>query len=173
MFGLREDFSDGMNKLILFTDGAARGNPGPAAIGVVLTDEQRNEIEAFGEVIGLATNNEAEYRALLRGLERARQYSDTIEVRTDSELLARQLNGAYKVRAANLQPLHAQAQRALRQFTRATIAIIPRALNRRADALANAALDAGGTPADEGRRTQGGGRRPAFLRAILFHRQLC
>ncbi|MBM3127819.1 MAG: ribonuclease HI family protein [Chloroflexi bacterium] len=128
-------------KIILCTDGAARGNPGPAAIGIVLADEQRREIEAFGEAIGRATNNEAEYRALLRGLERARQHSDTIEIRTDSELLARQLRGAYKVRAENLKPLHAQAERALKQFTRATIAIIPRELNRRADALANAALD--------------------------------
>jgi len=128
-------------KLILFTDGAARGNPGPAAIGIVIADASGNEIEALGETIGHATNNEAEYRALLRGLERAALHGDTIEVRTDSELLARQLNGAYRVRAANLKPLHAQAQRALKQFTRATIAIIPRELNRRADALANEALD--------------------------------
>ena len=128
-------------KIILFTDGAARGNPGPAAIGVVITDNDGKEIEAFGETIGHATNNEAEYRALLRGLERAVRHSNIIEIRTDSELLARQLSGAYRVRAANLQPLHAQAQRALKQFTRATIAIIPRELNRRADALANAALD--------------------------------
>ncbi|MEW5718169.1 MAG: ribonuclease HI family protein [Chloroflexota bacterium] len=130
-----------VRKIILFTDGAARGNPGPAAIGIVITDEQRNEIEAFGETIGNATNNEAEYRALLRGLERAAQHANTIEIRTDSELLARQINGAYRVRAANLKPLHAQAQHALAQFKRATIAIIPRELNRRADALANAALD--------------------------------
>jgi len=128
-------------KIILFTDGAARGNPGPAAIGIALTDERGNELEAFGETIGHATNNEAEYRALLRGLECAARHSNIIEIRTDSELLARQLSGAYRVRAANLQPLHAQAQRALKQFTRATIAIIPRELNRRADALANAALD--------------------------------
>lgn len=141
MFGVRENFGGMTHKIILFTDGASRGNPGLAAIGVVIADEQRNEIEAFGEAIGNATNNEAEYRALLRGLERARQHSDTIEIRTDSELLARQLNGAYRVRAANLQPLHAQAQRALAQFKRATIAIIPRELNGRADQLANAALD--------------------------------
>ncbi len=128
-------------KIILFTDGAARGNPGPAAIGIVITDASGNEIEALGETIGHATNNEAEYRALLRGLERAAQHADTIEIRTDSELLARQLNGAYRVRAANLKPLHAQAQRTLAQFKRAPIAIIPRKLNRRADALANAALD--------------------------------
>ncbi|MCI0474697.1 MAG: ribonuclease HI family protein [Anaerolineales bacterium] len=128
-------------KIILFTDGASRGNPGPAALGIVITDERGNAIESFGEAIGNATNNEAEYRALLRGLERAAQHGDTIEIRTDSELLARQLNGAYKVRAENLKPLHAQAQRALKHFKRAMIAIIPRELNRRADALANAALD--------------------------------
>jgi ribonuclease HI len=137
-----------VGKIILFTDGAARGNPGPAAIGIVIADEQRNEIEAFGETIGAATNNEAEYRALLRGLERAAQHASEIEIRTDSELLARQLNGAYRVRAANLRPLHAQAQRALAQFKRATIAIIPRELNRRADALANQALDGGRTTND-------------------------
>jgi len=128
-------------KTILYTDGAARGNPGPAAIGIVLIDERGNEIEAFGETISETTNNVAEYRALLRGLERAAQHADVIEIRTDSELLARQLHGAYRVRAANLKPLHAQAQRALEQFKRVTIAIIPRELNRRADALANEALD--------------------------------
>jgi len=128
-------------KIALYADGAARGNPGPAAIGIALTDERGNEIEALGEAIGHATNNEAEYRALLRGLERAARHADAIEIRTDSELLARQLNGAYRVRAANLKPLYAQAQRALKQFKRVTIAIIPRELNRRADALANAALD--------------------------------
>ena len=128
-------------KTILYTDGAARGNPGPAAIGIVLTDERGNEIEAFGETIGETTNNVAEYRALLRGLERAARHADAIEIRTDSELLARQLNGAYRVRAANLKPLHTHAQRALKQFKRVTIAIIPRELNRRADALANEALD--------------------------------
>lgn len=128
-------------RVILFTDGAARGNPGPAAMGIVVADEQRNEIEAFGETIGHATNNEAEYRALLRGLACAARHGNVIEIRTDSELLARQLNGAYRVRAENLKPLHAQALRALKQFTRVTIAIIPRELNRRADALANQALD--------------------------------
>ena len=138
------------HKIILYTDGAARGNPGPAAIGIVIADAGGNEIEALGETIGRATNNEAEYRAFLRGLERAAQHGDTIEVRTDSELLARQLNGAYRVRAANLKPLHAQAQRALKRFKRATLAIIPRAVNRRADALANEAVD--GKAHDEKRK---------------------
>jgi ribonuclease HI len=139
-----------MSRVILYTDGAARGNPGPAAMGIVLTDAKGKELAALGEVLGETTNNEAEYRALLRGLTLAAQHGDEIEVRTDSELMARQLKGAYRVRAANLQPLHAQAQRALAGFKRATIVIIPRTLNRRADALANQALDEGRKTKDEG-----------------------
>ncbi|MBI4786600.1 MAG: ribonuclease HI family protein [Chloroflexi bacterium] len=131
-----------MTKLILYTDGAARGNPGPAALGIVLTDPRGKEIEALGETIGRATNNEAEYRALLRGLERARTHHATeIEIRTDSQLLAQQLKGVYRVRAENLKPLHIQGQRALAQFARVAIRHIPREENRRADALANQALD--------------------------------
>jgi len=131
-----------MAQVILYTDGAARGNPGPAAIGILLTDARGNILQAFGETIGKTTNNEAEYRALLRGLERAAaHHADEIEIRTDSELLARQLSGAYRVKAANLKPLHAQTQRALARFARVSIRHIPRAQNRRADALANAALD--------------------------------
>ena len=132
-----------MSKFILYTDGAARGNPGPAALGIVLTDAQGNEIEALGETLGRATNNEAEYRALLRGLERASHHHATeLEIRTDSQLLAQQLKGDYRVRAENLKPLHIQAQRALAQFERVGIRHIPRAQNGRADALANQALDA-------------------------------
>ncbi len=130
-----------MTRVILCTDGAARGNPGPAAIGVVLADAKGNILQELGETIGRTTNNEAEYRALLRGLALAAERSDEIEVRTDSELMARQLKGSYRVKAAHLKPLHEQAQRALARFKRATIVIVPRELNRRADALANAALD--------------------------------
>ncbi len=130
-----------MTRVILYTDGAARGNPGPAAIGVVLADTKGNILQELGETIGRTTNNEAEYRALLRGLALAAAYSGEIEVRTDSELMARQLKGMYRVKAANLKPLHEQAQRALARFKSATIVIVPRELNRRADALANAALD--------------------------------
>jgi ribonuclease HI len=130
-----------MTRVILYTDGAARGNPGPAAIGVVLTDAKGNVVQELGEVIGRTTNNEAEYRALIRGLALAAEYGGEIEIRTDSELMARQLRCTYRVRAANLKPLFDQAQRALDGFKRATIVIVPRELNRRADALANAALD--------------------------------
>jgi ribonuclease HI len=128
-------------KIILYTDGAARGNPGPAAFGVVLADPSGHEIYANGQAIGKATNNVAEYRALLFGLEHAAPLADEIEIRTDSELMARQLNGAYKVHADHLKPLHEQAQRLLKRFKRVNIVIIPRALNRRADELANQALD--------------------------------
>lgn len=128
--------------IILFTDGAARGNPGPAAIGIVLTDPAGKEVETLGEAIGEATNNEAEYRALLRGLERARAHqAEHVTVRTDSELLARQLSGAYRVKAENLKSLHAAAQTFLKQFASTTIHHIPRERNRRADSLANQALD--------------------------------
>jgi len=127
------------------------GNPGPAAIGIVLTDAQGKEIEALGEAIGSATNNEAEYRALLRGLEHAAAHgAEEIVIRSDSELLARQLNGAYRVRAENLKALHAQAQRALAHFKRVSVQHIPREKNARADALANGALD--GRPPTTARR---------------------
>ena len=128
-------------KIVLYTDGASRGNPGKSAIGIVIAEASGKVIHELGEAIGNATNNEAEYRALVRGLERAKHYGSEIEIRTDSELLARQLKGLYKVRADNLKPLYAEAQRALKHFRHVTIAIIPRTLNRRADKLANEALD--------------------------------
>lgn len=132
----------GAKSALLFTDGAARGNPGPAAIGIVLARPDGREIEALGETIGQATNNEAEYRALLRGLERASAHRiDDITIQTDSELLALQLNGRYRVRAGNLKPLFAAVQKAFKPFHRVTIHHIPRERNRRADALANQALD--------------------------------
>lgn len=126
----------------LYTDGAARGNPGPAAIGIVLTTAEGKEIEAFGEMIGEATNNEAEYRALLRGLERASfHHFDALVIKTDSELVAYQLNGRYRVRAENLKRLVAAVRGALKRFSHVTIDPIPRERNRRADWLANRALD--------------------------------
>ncbi len=127
---------------ILYTDGAARGNPGPAAIAGVLLDRHGQEKEAFGEYIGEATNNEAEYRALLKGLELAISHKPgALEIRTDSELLAMQLKGSYRVRAHNLKPLYEQAQRQLKRFPHVSIKHIPREQNRQADRLANQALD--------------------------------
>jgi ribonuclease HI len=131
-------------KLVVHVDGGARGNPGPAAIGVVVADVDGGVVEQLGEPIGETTNNVAEYRALLRGLERARALgADDVEVVGDSELVAKQINGQYKVKHAGLKPLHAQALQALDAFGRWRVRTVPRAQNAAADALVNAALDAG------------------------------
>lgn len=130
-------------KLVLHVDGGARGNPGPAAIGVVISGADGTVIDEVAERIGPATNNVAEYRAVLRALERARELgADEIEIIGDSELIARQLSGAYKVRHPAMKPLHEQAMAALAGFERWHIRTVPRAENARADALVNAALDA-------------------------------
>jgi ribonuclease HI len=130
-------------KVVVHVDGGARGNPGPAAIGVVVSDPAGALLEELGEPIGATTNNVAEYRALLRGLERARALgADDVEVVGDSELVAKQVNGQYKVKHAGLKPLHAEALRALAGFERWRVRTVPRAQNAAADALVNAALDA-------------------------------
>jgi ribonuclease HI len=124
-------------------DGGARGNPGPAAIGVVVYDLDGLVLDEVGERIGEATNNVAEYRALLRGLERAAAIgAREIELVNDSELVARQLTGAYKVKHPAMKPLYLEAMAALRGFDRWQIRSVPRAQNARADGLVNAALDA-------------------------------
>ena len=129
-------------KLVVHVDGGARGNPGPAAVGVVVSTPDGEVLDEVGEVIGVATNNVAEYRGLLLGLERARVLGATeVEVVNDSELVARQVQGDYKVKHAGLKPLHQQALTALRAFDRWSIRSVPRERNARADALVNAALD--------------------------------
>jgi len=129
-------------KLVVHVDGGARGNPGPAAVGVVVSTPDGEVLAEIGEVIGVATNNVAEYRALLLGLERARALGATeVDVVNDSELVARQVTGDYKVKSAGLQPLHREAQAALRGFDRWSISSVPRERNARADALVNAVLD--------------------------------
>jgi ribonuclease HI len=129
--------------LVLHVDGGARGNPGPAAIGVVISDPGGAVVDEVAERIGSATNNVAEYRALLRGLERARELgASELEIIGDSELIARQVTGVYKVKHPAMKPLHEQASAALRNFERWQIRTVPRAQNARADALVNAALDA-------------------------------
>jgi ribonuclease HI len=128
---------------VLRTDGASRGNPGPAAIGVVLEDSAGRVLRELGERIGTATNNVAEYRALLRGLEEAAALGvKSLDVRLDSELLVHQIRGTYRVRNAVLAPLHADVVRRLRAFERVAVSAVPRGENRRPDALANWALDA-------------------------------
>ena len=130
-------------KLVVHVDGGARGNPGPAAIGVVIADAGGEVLDEVSETIGVATNNVAEYRALLRGVERARALGATeIEIVNDSELVAKQLTGAYKVKHAAMKPLHAEAIAALGGFDRWRIRSVPRADIARADELVNEALDA-------------------------------
>lgn len=130
-------------KLVVHVDGGARGNPGPAAIGVVVSDAGGATLDQVGEAIGVTTNNVAEYRALLRGLERARSLgASEVEVVGDSELVAKQVNGQYKVKHPAMRPLHAEALHALAAFERWQVRTVPRAQNAAADALVNAALDA-------------------------------
>ena len=129
--------------VVVHVDGGARGNPGPAAIGVVVSSPDGEVLEEVAEPIGIATNNVAEYRALLRGLERARALgAREIEIVNDSELVARQVSGAYKVRHPAMKPLYAKAMAALSEFDRWRIRSVPRAENARADELVNEALDA-------------------------------
>jgi ribonuclease HI len=132
-----------MSRITVNFDGGSRGNPGPAGIGVVLRDESGTILQEVREKIGEATNNVAEYRALLLGLELARKLGATeVEVINDSELVAKQINGEYKVKHPDMKPLHAQARAALREFGAWSIRSVPRAQNAAADALVNQALDA-------------------------------
>jgi ribonuclease HI len=128
--------------LVVHVDGGARGNPGPAAIGVVISDPAGAVLDEVAERIGVDTNNVAEYRALLRGIGRAAELgAREVEVVNDSELVARQVTGVYKVKHPAMKPLYEQAIGALRGFDRWSIRSVPRAENARADALVNAALD--------------------------------
>jgi ribonuclease HI len=132
-------------KLVVNVDGGARGNPGPAAIGVVVSDPEGHVMDELAEPIGMATNNVAEYRALLRGIEWARGLgADELEIVGDSELVARQLTGAYKVKHPSMKPLYEEAMAALRAFDNWRIRTVPRSENARADELVNLALDGGG-----------------------------
>lgn len=135
--------SDSNQVLVLHVDGGARGNPGPAAIGIVISAPDGSVVEEVSETIGIASNNVAEYRALLRALERAAALgARQVRVINDSELVARQVTGVYKVKHPAMQPLHAQATKALREFANWSIESVPRAQNAGADALVNQALDA-------------------------------
>jgi ribonuclease HI len=131
-------------KVTVKVDGGARGNPGPAAIGVVVYGPDGAVLDEVSERIGVATNNVAEYRAMLRGIERAAALgAREAEFINDSELVAKQLNGVYKVKHPAMKPLYDEAKSALRSFERSTIRSVPRARNARADALVNRALDGG------------------------------
>jgi ribonuclease HI len=130
-------------RVVVHVDGGARGNPGPAGIGIVITDEAGNELVRANDFIGVATNNEAEYHALLLGLKRASQLgAREVEVVNDSQLVARQITGEYRVKKADLKPLHSQAKAALRGFERWEVRSVPREQNEHADELVNDAIDA-------------------------------
>jgi ribonuclease HI len=129
-------------KLIVHVDGGARGNPGPAAAAAVTSTPTGDVVDEHAQLLGRVTNNVAEYRALLLGLARARELGATeIEVIGDSELIAKQVQGIYKVKHPSMRPLYLQAMQALRDFERWSIRTVPRAQNAEADALVNAALD--------------------------------
>jgi ribonuclease HI len=129
-------------KLVVNVDGGARGNPGPAAIAAVIRSPDGAVLEEHGERIGHATNNVAEYRALLLGIERAGARGATeLELVGDSELIVKQVKGEYKVKDAGMRELHAQAKAALRDFDSWSIHHVKRAENAEADRLVNMALD--------------------------------
>ncbi len=131
---------------VLYTDGASRGNPGRAAIGAALyrvTDEGLRAVAEVSRDIGVTTNNVAEYRAVIEGLETAERFHpDLVVLRADSQLLIRQLEGSYRVKSPNLKPLYERVRDLIARFPEVRLEHVPRAENAVADALANAALDA-------------------------------
>jgi probable phosphoglycerate mutase len=130
-------------KARLSTDGGARGNPGPAAFGYVLEADDGTVLAAHGETIGTATNNVAEYRGLIAGLEKALELQvDELDVVSDSELIVRQMTGEYKVKNATLQELQAEAADLAARLPRVAYRSVPREHNDLADRLVNEALDA-------------------------------
>ena len=135
-------------KLVIYTDGGARGNPGPAAIGVVIQDEKRGTIKKYSEFLGRRTNNEAEYEAVIFALKRAKQLFGkdstkkmNIELYTDSELVTKQLNGEYKIEDEKLCPLFLKIWNLKIDFGSISFQSVPRNKNKEADQLVNQALD--------------------------------
>ena len=130
------------SRLRINSDGASRGNPGPAAIGATVKDEQGRLVASVSRAIGRATNNQAEYRALIAALEEAAELgAQRVDVCLDAELVVRQLQGRYRVKNAALRPLYLRAAGLLGGFEGFTIAAVPRAENAEADRLANQAFD--------------------------------
>lgn len=132
-----------VDDLIANCDGGARGNPGPAAFGFSIQTPAGEEVDAAGEAIGVATNNVAEYTAVIRALERCAELgARTVHVRSDSQLLIRQLTGIYKIRHPNIVPLALRVRKAAQVFDKVTYEHVPREQNTRADEMVNRALDA-------------------------------
>jgi ribonuclease HI len=134
-------------KLFINTDGGARGNPGPAGIGVVIGDESGKVIGHYKQYIGEATNNVAEYKALLLGLsEAAKLGGEELEIKMDSELIVRQMTGQYKIKEPTLKLLATDALKLLGKFKNAAFRHVPREQNKEADRLVNQALDEAALP---------------------------
>lgn len=130
------------NRLLIYSDGAARGNPGEAGAGVVLKTPEGEEVGRFGRYLGRFTNNVAEYEAVLLGLSQAKEFGATdVTILSDSDLLVRQLLGEYKVRAEHLKVLYDQVKEELEDFSRFQVKRIPREKNADADSMANRAID--------------------------------
>lgn len=141
---------------VAFIDGASRGNPGPASYAVIVRAPDGKEVFHVGKYIGRATNNVAEYYALIAALDYAVTHKFTsFRVRSDSELLVRQMLGNYKVKSPDLRPLHERARKLAASLPHFSIEHIPREANRNADALANAALDSSGTSSHDGAAQHG------------------
>jgi len=133
-----------MKKLIIFTDGGARGNPGPGGIGVVIYDENRKKIAEISQHIGHSTNNQAEYKAVIAAMKKAKELGgQELEFYLDSELIVKQLKREYKVKNGELAPLFLQIYNLEIGFKKVSFRHIPRERNKEADALANMAMDRG------------------------------
>ncbi len=131
-----------IKRVVIFADGASRGNPGSAAIGVTIKDKRGKLITFISQRIGRATNNQAEYRAIIAALEEATKLgAKQVEIKTDSELVVKQINGEYRVKKATLKPLYQQVKQRLGSLEGFTITHIPRQQNTEADNLANKALN--------------------------------
>ncbi len=131
-----------VSRVIINADGASRGNPGPAAIGATIKDEKGGVIESISRHIGITTNNQAEYRAIIAALDRAVTLgAKQVVLKSDSELVVKQINGRYKIKNAALRPLYQQVVKLAGSLESLQVSHIPRNRNSEADALANKALD--------------------------------
>ncbi len=133
-----------MNKVIIYTDGGARGNPGPAGIGAVIYDEKKKVVAEISQYLGVATNNQAEYKALIAAFEKAKEIGALeLDCYLDSELVVKQLKREYKVKNKDLAPLFLTIHNLSLNFKQISYTHIPRELNQAADKLANEAMDRG------------------------------
>jgi len=142
-----------LEKLIVYTDGGARGNPGPAALGVVISDAKGKLIKQYGERLGIKTNNEAEYAAVISALQKIKALYGKektrkiiVEMRMDSEFVSKQLNGAYKIEEERLFPFFIKIWNLKMNFGKISFSHVPRAQNKDADKMVNEALDGGSGP---------------------------